>query len=96
MDRSSSQNQESYRNSVAELKPWLSASIWVAAAGYAGALWAGNSPFGWYFLVVAIASSFVLTFLGIHMQEQEQTVDLRAYMLELAERKAAPRAQDGV
>ena len=86
----------SYRRTAKALAPWLTLAMVLAVAGYAGALWAGNSSTGWYCLVVAIAASFWLVFLNIHTQEQEQTAALLEYMIELSENTQKARGERGV
>lgn len=96
MELANSDKVASYRRTATGLAPWISLAVAVALAGYAGALWAGNSSTGWYCLVVAIAASFWLIFLGIHTQEQEQTAALLEYMIELSENAQKASRERGV
>jgi len=95
MELASREKVTSYREAVEKIRPWLLVAGGLAAAGYLGALWAGNSSVGWYCLVVAIASSFWFVILGIHTQEQEQTAALLEYMVEIAEHSEKARAKGG-
>jgi hypothetical protein len=96
MELANSEKVASYRRTAKGFAPWISFATAVAVTGYVGALWAGNSSAGWYCLVVAIAASFWLIFLGIHTQEQEQTAALLEYMIELSESSPKASGERGV
>ena len=59
-----------YKAAAERISPWPIVSAALAMIGFVGALWAGNSLLGWYALVTAIASSFLVILLAIHTQEQ--------------------------
>jgi len=74
-----------YRAAAERVTPWPTVSVALAIIGFVAALWAGNSLLGWYALVIAIASSFLVILIAIHTQEQEQTAALLEYMLEISQ-----------
>ncbi|MCE2723493.1 MAG: hypothetical protein ACK51V_02025 [bacterium] len=86
---------ETYRKSAKKSAFKLSIAMLLSGMSYIGAFVSGNSPFGWSFLVVAVAASFFTVLCFIHSQEQDQSADLLEQLLELSDRANAPQKERG-